>query len=81
MGCGGFSDVGLGDGVLELTLQGGFMQVMAGNPSGPGMRAESGRGKDVLPGPFPGCARPFTQQAFRHVDFTGSDGQILEVFV
>ena len=73
-------DVGLADGVLELALHGGFMEVMAGDPSGPGMRAEGGGGEDVLPAPFPGCVGIFAGQRFRHVDLARADREILQVF-
>ena len=46
---GEFGDIGLADGVFELALHGGFMEVMTSDPPGVGMGAESGRGKDVLP--------------------------------
>jgi hypothetical protein len=43
MAGGAFGDIGLADGVLELALHGGFVQVMAGDPSGVGMDVESAR--------------------------------------
>ena len=65
---GAFGDIGFAEGVLELALHGCLVQVMAGDPSGVGMRAEGRGGKDVLPCPFPGGVRPFAQQGLRHVE-------------
>ena len=42
MRCGVIGEFGLGDGILEVTLHGEFMPVMAGKPSGPGMWAKGG---------------------------------------
>ena len=49
---GRLGDVGLADGVPELPLHGCLMQVMAGDLSGAGMRAEGGGGEEVLPAPL-----------------------------
>ena len=57
------------------------MQVMAGDPTGAGMRAESGRGEDVLPIPFLWCVGVLAGQCFRHVDFPGSYRQVLQVLL
>ena len=77
---GPLGDIGLGDGVLELALHGCLMEVMAGDASGLWVWTEGGGGEDVLPRPFAGSTGPFAQQGFRHVDLTGTNGQILEVF-
>ena len=79
--CGAFRDPGLSDSVLELALHGGFVQVVAGDPVGARMRAKGGGGEKVLPTPLPGCIGPLSQQGFRHVDVTRSDGKILEMLL
>lgn len=78
---GTFGDSGLAHGILELALQGDFMEVMSGNAVGSGMGAERGGGEDVLPWPFAGGIGPFAQQGFRDVDVARADSEILKVFL
>jgi len=78
---GALGDISFADGVFELSLHGGFVDVMAGDASGVGMWAEGCRGEDVLPGPFAGGVWSFAQQGFGHVDFSGTHGEVMEVFV
>ena len=49
---GGFGEPGFAHGVFELALHGGFVQMMACDVSGAGMRTEGRGGKDILPGPL-----------------------------
>ena len=81
MACGGLRDGCFSHGGIELPLHGCLMEVVAGDFSAAGMRAEGGGCEDVLPAPLPGCIRPFPQQQFRHVDVTRADGEVLEMFV
>lgn len=78
--CGALGNGGLADCLLEMPLQGDFMEVVAGDPSGARMRAEGGGGEKVLPAPLPAGVGPFAQQGFWHVDFASADGEVLKVF-
>ena len=45
--CGAFGDIGFADGVFELALHGGLVEVMAGDPTGVGMGAEGCGREDI----------------------------------
>lgn len=77
---GALRDGGLADGIPELALHGGFVQVVAGNFSTAGMRAEGHGWEYILPTPLAAGVGPFAQQGFGHVDVSRSDDEILQVF-
>jgi len=52
-------DGSLADGVLELALHGGFVEVVAGDFSGAWVRAKGCGGKHVLPAPLTGSVGVF----------------------
>jgi len=77
---GAFGNPCLADCILELALHGGFVQVVAGDPSGAWMRTEGGGGEEVLPTPLARGLGPFAQQGFRHVNVARADREVLEMF-
>lgn len=78
--CGAFRNCGLADSILQLSLHGGFVQVVAGDSSRARMRTKSRGGEEVLPAPLAGCIGPFPHQRFRHVNVPRADSEVLKVF-
>ena len=72
---------GLADCVFKLALHGGFVQVVAGDPSGARMGAEGGGCENVLKAPLAAGVWPFAQQGFRHMDVPRANGKVLKIFL
>jgi hypothetical protein len=66
-------------GSFELSLPRIFVQVMAGNFSGPWMGADFCGGKKVLPAEFSRSVAEFAAQRFRHMHLALADGEVLFV--
>lgn len=77
--CSALGNCRLADGTLKLTLQGGFVNVVASDPASAWVWAKGCGREEILPMPFVGDVRPFAEKGFRYVNISCTDGKILQM--